>query len=149
MSSKKPENKIPTPNMAEINKLITEATEALKNVKAENAQLTAQLVTEREKNAKLVNQIDKTTVLLCTAEVVMKNQDEFIRKLGDGKVSLEKELRTSNDMIAGLNQQKNILISANQRLDASRRLNARLFWIMVGVNLIEAAFRLLAWKGVI
>jgi len=149
MSSKKPENKIPTPNMAEINKLITEATEALKNVKAENAQLTAQLVTEREKNAKLVNQIDKTTVLLCTAEVVIKNQDEFIRKLGDGKVSLEKELRTSNDMIAGLNQQKNILISANQRLDASRRLNARLFWIMVGVNLIEAAFRILAWKGVI
>jgi len=149
MSSKKPENKIPTPNMAEINKLITEATEALKNVKAENAQLTAQLVTEREKNAKLVNQIDKTTVLLCTAEVVMKNQDEFIRKLGDGKVSLEKELRTSNDMIAGLDQQKSILLSANQRLDASRRLNARLFWIMVGVNLIEAAFRILAWKGVI
>lgn len=97
MSSHQKKSKDPTPNMADINKTLADATESMKRMKDENSMLSTRLTIERVKNDKLNKQLKDERLLLFISNNALNGSYTLVEKLRNENVTLNAMIKKNSD----------------------------------------------------
>lgn len=97
MSSHQKRSKDPTPNMADINKTLADATESMKRMKDENSMLSTRLTIERVKNDKLNRQLKDERLLLFISNNALNGSCTLVEKLRNENVTLNAMIKKNSD----------------------------------------------------